>query len=367
MIADRFGGPCVGQPAHRFVDILQCAHHVGRQVDLVDDLRRRQMRVAERQRDREHGALPDDAVRADLAAMEPHQLLHEREADAAALEAAALRALHAVEALEKPGQLVLGDADAGIANLDGRGLPVGGGADRNTDLAREGKLEGIGEQVQQNLLQHLAIDIDGLRKGRAIQHQPEPGLLDRRTEARRDAGGETGEVGRPVGRLDAAGLDAREVEQRIDQPQQPVAIAMRQRHVAPCILGRHFGIQHFLERTQHEGERRAELVADVGEEGGLGAVQLGQRLDPATLFLVGVGAGDRRADLAGDEVDELGVAVVEQPVGAEADHEVARASRLARGWHGSDGRPLCRPVPDPARHGRAKCLREIDEAWRLVL
>ena len=32
-----------------------------------------------------------------------------------------------------------------------------------------------------------------------------------------------------------------------------------------------------LERAEHQGQRRAELVADVGEERRLGAVDLGQR------------------------------------------------------------------------------------------
>ena len=35
--------------------------------------------------------------------------------------------------------------------------------------------------------------------------------------------------------------------------------------------------QRILERPEHQRERRAELVADVGEERGLGAIDLGQR------------------------------------------------------------------------------------------
>ena len=62
--------------------------------------------------------------------------------------------------------------------------------------------------------------------------------------------------------------------------------------------------EHVLERPQHQRQRRAELVADVGEERGLGAVDLGQRLGAPALLLVGLGVGDRRGDLAGDEVEE---------------------------------------------------------------
>ena len=46
--------------------------------------------------------------------------------------------------------------------------------------------------------------------------------------------------------------------------------------------------EHVLERPEHQRQRRAELVADVREERGLGAVELGQRLGAAALFFVGV-------------------------------------------------------------------------------
>jgi hypothetical protein len=37
-------------------------------------------------------------------------------------------------------------------------------------------------------------------------------------------------------------------------------------------------LEHVAERTQQQSQRRAQLVADVGEEGRLGAVQLGEGL-----------------------------------------------------------------------------------------
>ena len=53
--------------------------------------------------------------------------------------------------------------------------------------------------------------------------------------------------------------------------------------------------QHVLERTQHQRQRRAEFVADVGEKGRLGAVDLGQRLGAAALLLVRLRVGDAAA------------------------------------------------------------------------
>ena len=72
--------------------------------------------------------------------------------------------------------------------------------------------------------------------------------------------------------FDAAGLDAREIEQRVDEPEQPEAVPMRDRQRL-ALRGRHQRrLERVFERPQHERQRRAEFVADVAEEGGLGAV-----------------------------------------------------------------------------------------------
>ena len=55
--------------------------------------------------------------------------------------------------------------------------------------------------------------------------------------------------------------------------------------------------QGVLERPQHQRQRGAELVADVGEERGLGPIELGQRLGPPPLLLVGPCVGDGGGDL----------------------------------------------------------------------
>ena len=65
--------------------------------------------------------------------------------------------------------------------------------------------------------------------------------------------------------------------------------------------------QHLLERAQHQGQRRAELVADIGEERRLGAVDLRQRVGTPPLLVVGVDVGEARRDLAGHQIDEAAV------------------------------------------------------------
>ena len=56
---------------------------------------------------------------------------------------------------------------------------------RDRDLALERELEGIGDQIEDDLLPHLAVDVDGLRKRRAVDDEPHPGAFDRGAE---DAG-----------------------------------------------------------------------------------------------------------------------------------------------------------------------------------
>lgn len=72
---------------------------------------------------------------------------------------------------------------------------------------------------------------------------------------------------------DAPGLDAREVQQRVDQLQQAQCIAVD--GLEPLMargLGLRFS-ERILQRPQHQCQRRAELMADVAEERGLGRIR----------------------------------------------------------------------------------------------
>ena len=69
--------------------------------------------------------------------------------------------------------------------------------------------------------------------------------------------------------------------------------------------------EHFLERTQHQLQRCAELVADVAEERGLGAIDFGQRVRALQLQLVCASAGQPDSNLFGDPTDELAVCIIE--------------------------------------------------------
>ena len=87
---------------------------------------------------------PDVALGGDRAAVQPDQLLHQRQPDAAALVGPAPRVLDPVEPLEQPGHLLGGDARAGVPHPQLGG--VAGLPQRDGDLALEGELEGVGER-----------------------------------------------------------------------------------------------------------------------------------------------------------------------------------------------------------------------------
>ena len=161
----------VRQPAQRLLDVGRrrrapsrpaCA----RRADALG----RQVRRARGMRDGERAALARALSTADRAAVQLDQLLHQRQADAGALVGAAARALDAVEALEDVRQLLGGNAGAGVAHrqLDAHCpvLPHGDG-----DLALERELERVREQVEDDLLPHVAVDVDRLGERRAVDDQ----------------------------------------------------------------------------------------------------------------------------------------------------------------------------------------------------
>ncbi len=326
-----------------------------------------EMRAAERQGDGEGRSPLEGAFGRDIAAVQLDEIVHQGQADAAALEAAALRAFNTMEALEQPRDLLAGDADACVGDADHGGVAVGRGTHRHRDQAFEGELEGVGDQVQDHLLPHLPVQIGGLGQGRAVQLQPEAGALDRRSEAGGDLGGEPGDIRRLERRLHPPRFDPREVEQAVDQPQQPPAIAQGEGGLRLHLFGRRSARGHVLQRAEHQGERGAELVADVGEECGLGAIELRQGLGPAAFLLVGVRIGDRRSDLAGRQLKETAIGVVEQAIGVQPDDQDAAAASLAGGRDRQHARRGPGPLPGPAGEGGGEDLLQILHQPGLVI
>jgi hypothetical protein len=109
------------------------------------------------------------------------------------------------------------------------------------------------------------------------------------------------------------------------------------------VLSRQAG--QFFQRQQHEGERIAELMADVGEELVLGPGQLGQRGELVLGVAAGVRGGEQGTHLVSEQVEELPVGIVERDLPADpGDQDSDRGPPLPGGANRQD-------------HGGARRLR----------
>src|SRR5262249_28949780 len=152
------------------------------------------------------------------------ELLHQREADARAFVRPALDAFDAIEALEKVWQLVLWHADPGVRDAQQRALAVARQAQRNMALERE--LQRVRKQVENDLLPHLAIDEQRLVECLAVHREFQAGALHRGPKVACEVASERRQVHRLVRSPHSARLDAREVEQRVDELLETFRVAM---------------------------------------------------------------------------------------------------------------------------------------------
>jgi hypothetical protein len=234
------------------------------------------------------------AVDLDLPAHAVDQRAHHAQADAAARDAAALRA-QAVEGLEQMRQLLGRHAVAAVAHAQ----PGPGGL---VDLRQFDPAAAVVvlQRIRQQVAEHLA-HAPGVGPHRGVH----------RADAQRDAG--PGGLGcQPVDRLgeqrgqrhrlahevQGAGFDRAQVEHVLDQRQQVLrrvddafaTLALPRRQRSRLVA------QHQLGETEHRVQRRAQLVAHARQEHGLGLAR-GFGGQPGAPLLVGTAAlGDVQGD-----------------------------------------------------------------------
>jgi hypothetical protein len=90
-------------------------------------------------------------------------------------------------------------------------------------------------------------------------------------------------------------------------------------------------VQGVLDRTEHQRQRRAEFVTDVGEEQRLRPVDFRQSVGAPALFLESARTGKTGRNLAGQQFDETGVAFVVFTVGIEPADNAAEGLFLSFG------------------------------------
>src|SRR5690349_1327255 len=182
-----------------------------------------QVGVAGRNARRENAALVYFACDMHAAAMQLDEFLNKGEADAGALITAPTRLFDLVEALEYARKLVGRNASTRIRDGDLDGVP--GVAHGYCDGAFERELEGVGEQVEDDLLPHLPIDVDQSRERRAINDQRHPGAFNGRAKHASELGRERCEIHRFVYGFGAPSLDPGKVEQSVNQLEQALAVS----------------------------------------------------------------------------------------------------------------------------------------------
>ncbi len=229
--------------------------------------------------------------------------------------------------------------------------PSGVCTQADADAALEGELQRVREQVEHDLGPQVAVDVDrlGQRRGVDAEGQAQPACRGR--EHAGELAGVLRQVDRLEGRLDATGLQPGEVEEGVHQLQQPLAVAQHHLDALSLLtLERSLlVVEGVLGRAEQKRERGAELVAHVREEVGLGLVELGQRLGPGLLELVGAGVGDAGGELPGDQVAEVAVALVDRSVGVEPEDLEAVRRCLGARHQRHDERVARRYVPRPGR------------------
>ena len=140
------------------------------------------------------------------------------------------------------------------------------------DTALLGELEGVGQQVLENLLQTLGVGVDAAAEVR-IDLDVERELAVVRLVAERacDRFDQVGDVDLLGVDRDRAGLDLGEIEDVADQVEQVGAGAVDGARELD-LLGRQVAVRvvrKLLTQNENRVERRAQLVRHIGQEFGL--------------------------------------------------------------------------------------------------
>ena len=168
------------------------------------------------------------------------------------------------------------------------------------DFAVCGELDGIAQQVADDLAELDAVGVAAFTRLQVqLRLQCQPLELGLRREQGQQLLQLAAGLEHLVVHLQAAGFDLGQVEHIVDQPQQALASLQDGRHALSQQGGQVPLLQHQLGVSQHCVQRRADLVAHVGQEHTLGLVGgvglfpcfAQAQLQPAALGQVGDGVG----------------------------------------------------------------------------
>ena len=230
-------------------------------------------------RGRQHGGQREDAAAAGRAGHDhvavhaPGHAARDGQTQAGAAETAGDAVVGLHEGLEDAVDLVGVDADAGVRHLKAQEIgPAGRRADAQRDAALRGELQRVGQQVHQRMLHTCRVaDNDQRHAGRALKVQLQRPRLQLRPEQVFQAVQHLTQCEGRCFQHQVAGFDLGQVQQRVDQRAQRLAGLLEHPHML-ALLGRQRGTGQQFGHAQHGVQRRADLVADVGQERRLGLV-----------------------------------------------------------------------------------------------
>ena len=237
------------------------------------------------------------------------------EAEAAAAEGAGGGAIGLFEALEEVGEACGGNTDPGVADAEGEfagavGLSTGGDVDG--DGAAVGELDGVGEEIDENLAEAGDVADDGFGRaggeGGADRDFLFGGAGDEEADGRGDACGERERDGL---KGELAGRDFGEVEDVVDDGEEVFAAGLDDID-AVALLGGERGIAQEGGHADDGVHGRADFVTHGREKLGLGA---------GGLF--GGAAGDIEVAAGFVEVGDDGVLAGDDPAEFEGVEDVA--------------------------------------------
>ena len=239
-----------------------------------------------------------------------------------------------IEAVEKLRQRFRRNAGTGIRDQQFGACVYRAQLDAYFALQRV--LECVRQQIQDDLFPHLPIDKVRFRKGVTRDGKANARALHGGTKDTRQLLRQGGKIGRHEMRLRASCLNTREIEQGIDEPQQPQRIAVGTvKRLAAQPLRR--VLLRLLYRTQQQRERGPEFMRDVGEEGGLRAINFRQCLGARAFGLIRLRIGNRTGELPDNQVEEALIGIVQRPAGRNARDQHRAAGRGAL----PDGQDQC--------------------------
>jgi hypothetical protein len=184
------------------------------------------------------------------------------------------------ERFEHAALVLARDADAGVDHVDREqrpALPLGGEQlEAHRDPAVLGELDGVAGEVHEDLVQPRGIGVDRLGDRAAQAHLHAELLLERpRAEQRHDVGQDAQRRARHAVDRELARLDAREVEDVVDDREQMVTVPPHGQERRIRALGAARArrlVDQLVGEPEDRRQRRPDLVAHVRQELRLGAV-----------------------------------------------------------------------------------------------